>query len=452
MELVQEIEAELSENPALEMVEVVTCPFCHRPMEGSRCPDCGQKPSAEEDSLDLFIRQRSQDYETDKNEYEDAEGEWEDDPARNQFSQHVGSFHDYLMSGFLSSQYPAGLRELGEYLVYSVNEDGFLKFDSEEVRVKFEASEEEVKLIVEVIQALEPIGVGAENPREALMIQLKALAEEGKGNALAEKLIAEHFEDLGKGRHEKIAEELGIPIVRVSETQEYIKRNLNPYPARAYSGRTPELVAMPRPAIAVKYDGQRLTYEVLELSDFQLRISKSYMDMYERYQAGGGGVSRDEVSHIRDYFRRAKFFLDSIGQRKETLDKIAKALCEEQSDFLIHGLPHFNAGLTQGRLAEKTGLHESTVSRAMSGKFVLVPGGEILSFDFFFDSSVRPKEYIKNMLANEDGKNPISDGDLAKLLSAKGIDIARRTVAKYREDMGIPSSYERKRSKKTNGD
>ena len=209
-----------------------------------------------------------------------------------------------------------------------------------------------------------------------------------------------------------------------------------------------ELVALPKPAIAIKYDGQRLFYEVLELADFQLRISRSYMEMYDRYQTGGGGVSRDEVSHIREYFRRAKFFLDSIGQRKDTLDRIAKALCGEQSEFFIKGLPHFNDGLTQGRLAEKTGLHESTVSRAMSGKFVQAPGGEILSFDFFFDSSVRPKEYIKNIIANENPENPISDSDLRIKLAAKGIDIARRTVAKYREDMGVPASYERRRNKR----
>jgi len=204
-------------------------------------------------------------------------------------------------------------------------------------------------------------------------------------------------------------------------------------------------VSLPKPAIAIKYDGQMLTYEILELTSFQLRISKPYLEMYENYQTGGP-VSREDISHIREYFRRAKFFLDSIEQRRTTLEKIAQALCEEQKDFLTKGLPHFNASLTQGAMAEKIGLHESTVSRAMSGKYVAVPSGEILSFDFFFDSSVRPKEYIKNIIANEDAGNPVSDSDLRKMLASKGIDIARRTVAKYRESMCIPSSYERRRN------
>ena len=131
------------------------------------------------------------------------------------------------------------------------------------------------------------------------------------------------------------------------------------------------------------------------------------------------------------------------------MEKIAKALIEEQRDFLVHGLPHFNSDITQTKLAEKIGLHESTVSRAMSSKFVQVPSGEIFSFDFFFDSSVRPKEYIRNFISNEKPESPLSDSDLGALLEEKGIVLARRTVAKYREEAHIPSSYQRKRSKES---
>ncbi len=438
IELIHEIEAELSENPVLEMVEVTTCPNCHRPIEGSRCENCGRKHDADEENLDQFIRQRGIDYEEEKMEYEDSEGQWENDLPADQFVQQEGTFHDFLMTGFLSTDFPPGLRELGEYMIYSIDDNGFLKFDTNEIKEKFK---------VEIIQTLDPVGVGAENPREALRIQLKGLEEEGKGNELAVRMIEDHFEDLGIGRFGNIAESMGIEAAEVSRTLEYIRRNLNPFPGRAYTGRLPEIVTLPKPAIAIKYDGQRLTYEVLELASFQLRVSKPYLDMYENYQTGVS-VSREDISHIREYFRRAKFFLDSIEQRKTTLERIGGALCEEQRDFLTKGLPHFNAALTQGAMAEKIGLHESTVSRAMSGKYVSVPSGEILSFDFFFDSSVRPKEYIKNIIANEDPKEPVSDSELRKRLSAKGMDVARRTVAKYRESLGIPSSYERRRNDK----
>jgi len=445
IELMQEIEVELSENPVLEMVEVVTCPYCHRPIEGNRCENCGQKPGVGDDGLDQFVKQHSRDYEDERVDYNESDGQWENEMPPDQFATLDGTFQDFLMTGFLSADFPEELRELGEYLIYSIDDNGFLKFDTNEIKEKFKVDERQIMEIVEIIQSLEPVGVGAENPMEALRIQLRALEEEGKGNELAGRMIEEHFEDLGKGRFEKIAESMGIDAATVNRTLEYIRRNLNPFPGRAYTGKLPEFVSLPKPAIAIKYDGQMLTYEILELTSFQLRISKPYLEMYENYQTGGP-VSREDISHIREYFRRAKFFLDSIEQRRTTLEKIAQALCEEQKDFLTKGLPHFNASLTQGAMAEKIGLHESTVSRAMSGKYVAVPSGEILSFDFFFDSSVRPKEYIKNIIANEDAGNPVSDSDLRKMLASKGIDIARRTVAKYRESMGIPSSYERRRN------
>jgi RNA polymerase sigma-54 factor len=445
MELMQELRTELAENPALELVEVQTCPHCHRPMEGGRCEYCGKKPDLEDEKLEQFIQQKGLEYDREESYYDEPAGDGEEDAPIGQFAQQAGSFNDYLISNFLSTGYPKELRELGEYLIYSIDDNGFLKYDIEELKEKFGVSEEEVKGIVRIIQALDPPGVGGESASGALLIQLAMLTEEGKGNPLAERIIGEHFEDLGKGRYEKISEALQVPVSKIIETLQYIRRNLNPYPARAYTGRAPEPVMLTRPSIVIKYDGKDLNYEVLELSDFQLRINKEYLDIYENHQAGAPDTGRAEIAHIREYFRRAKFFIDSIGQRKQTLEKIAQALCEEQREFLIQGLPHFNDSLTQGRLAEKIGLHESTVSRAMSGKFVLVPGDEILSFDFFFDSSVRPKEYIRNIVANESQENPVSDSELRDILIEKGIDIARRTVAKYREDMGIPSSYDRRR-------
>jgi RNA polymerase sigma-54 factor len=448
MELLQEIRVELAENPALELVEVLTCPYCNRPMEGGRCEYCGQKLDLEDAKLEQFIQQKSMEYDRDDAMYEEPIGGDEEDAPVGQFAQQPGTFHDFLMSGFLSTQYDKKLRDLGEYLIYSIDDNGFLKHDVDELKEKFGVGEGDIAGTIKIIQTLDPPGVGAAGPREALLIQIESLKDEDKGNPLAERIIAEHFENLGRGKYELIAEALGVPVSKVMEAQQYIRSNLNPYPARAYVGKTPEPVVLAKPSIAIKYDGRRLTHEVLEMADFQLRINRVYLDIYEKYQDGAQGVDRGEVSHIRDYFRRAKFFMDSIGQRKQTLEKIAQALCEEQRDFLIHGLPHFNDALTQGHLAEKIGLHESTVSRAMSGKFVSVPSEEILSFDFFFDSSIRPKDYIRNIVANEDLERPVSDAELVEKLAEKGIGIARRTVAKYREDMGIPSSYERRRIKR----
>ncbi len=449
MELVQEIEAELTENPALELIEVNTCPYCHMPMSKSRCENCGRKRDLEDEHLEQFISSKSMDYDRDGDYYEESAPEGDDDRKQiGNYYEQSGSFHDYVMSNFLSSDYPPELKDLGEYLIYSLDDEGFLIYDLEEIREKFDFGTEEVDKLVEIIKTLDPPGVGAQNAREALLIQLAVLAEEGKSDETAELIIRDNFEKLGRGRYEEIAESLGITVSKVHAALDFIRRNLNPYPARSYVGRTPENVGLAKPSIAIKYDGQTLSYEVLEMNDFQLQINRTYLDMYDRYQNGSSDISRSEVSHIRDYFRRAKFFLDSINQRKQTLEKIATALCEEQRDFLIKGLPNFNSSLTQGKLAEKISLHESTVSRAMSAKFVQLPKGEIVSFDFFFDSSVRPKEYIRNIIATEAEDSPVSDSDIKELLKQKGIDIARRTVAKYREEMGIASSFDRRRVKR----
>jgi len=451
MELVHEIQSELAENPALELEEVTTCPFCHRPMQGNRCEYCGKKSDLEDEKLEQFIQQQEIHYDRDQAVYDRPAGNENDSTPFEQFANRAGTFHDYLMSNFLSTDYPPDMKELSEYLVYSIDDDGFLNYDEEFLKEKFSVTTEEILNIVGIIQTLEPTGIGASKPSEALLIQLDALTEEGKGNELAKRIISEHFEDLGKSKLDKIAKELEIPVTKVEETLDFIRRNLNPYPANAYVSRIPEPVILAKPSIAIKFDGKELSYEILELSEFNLRINSAYLSIYEGYRSGSRKLEKEEVTHIRDYFRRAKFFIDSVSHRKDVLDKIAQALIEEQSEFLKKGLPNFNTEITQGRLAEKIELHESTVSRAMSGKFVQIPTDEIVSFDFFFDSSVRPKEYIRNIIAGEDPKHPISDSDLRELLQDRGIDIARRTVAKYREEMRIPSSYERRRMKKHNG-
>lgn len=445
-ELVQELQKELSQNPALEIENITTCPHCGRPMEGSRCRHCGRKDNLEEEQTEQFIQQRIMEYDGDSAPYEGPVDESDEATPFTHFTSRETSFREYLIHNFLASEYPEGTKELGEFLINSIGEDGFLQYDEESTADMFETSTETIEEVVGVIQTLEPAGVGARDAREALLIQLRVLAEEGKGDRLAETIIENYFEDLGKNRHERIAAELEIPLNRVAETLDFIRRNLNPYPGRAYLSRTPEAVQLAKPAIEIRYNGKELSYEVLELADFRLRINHSYLEMYRSFKNGTRDISRKDMSHVREYFRRAKFYQDSIEQRKQTLDKIAGALCEEQKDFLVNGLPHFNTGLTQGGLAEKIELHESTVSRAMSGKFIRVPSGEILSFDFFFDSSVRPKEYIKNLIFNEDPKKPISDNRICDILQEKGIKLARRTVAKYREELRIPSSYERRRS------
>lgn len=452
LELRAEITAELNENPALELEEIPTCQFCSAPMAGSRCSNCGKKRTAEDDDeTDEFIQRQMNDYDGDAAAYEAPYSESGDRPSFLDFYHEEGGFHDMLMNNFYASSYPADLRPLGECLIQAITEDGFLNIDMDTFVEdfsgrEFEVTDEQVRDMIAVIQTLDPPGIGAPNARAALLIQLDMLEAEGSpSNALAKRIISDHFEDLGKNKLQKVSAETGASMADISRALDYIRRNLTPYPGRALIRKTPEAVFIPKPSIEIKYDGKELSYDILEMNDFKLKINSYYLDTYRNSKESG--VTGAEMQHVREYFKRAKFFMDSVGSRRTTLEKIAGALIEEQTDFLIHGLPHFNGEVTQTSLAEKIGLHESTVSRAMSKKYVLIPSGDVLSFDFFFDASVRPKEYIRNFILKEDPDRPLADADLQKMLADKGIEMARRTVAKYREEMHVPSSYDRKRNK-----
>ncbi|MFC1474402.1 RNA polymerase factor sigma-54 [bacterium] len=446
LELLDELRKELSENPALELEEVHLCPTCNKPLQGTRCENCGKSNDPDSEETELFIKQQIMEYDPDQAPYEGppiARGDSDRDTPMTHFATREGSFHDYLIYNFLALDYPDGTEETGKFLIRTIDDDGYMKYEPERVMQLFDLTEEELEDIVRVIQTLEPAGVGARNAREALLIQMDSLAEEGKEHQLARTLIEENFQELGGHKTAALAKKLDIPHSEVQDALEFIRRNLNPFPGRAYLSREP--VQLAKPAIVIKFNGREILHEVIELSDFRLKINRSYLEMYQKYR-NGGGISRGELSHIRKYFQRAKFYQESIERRRQTLEKIARALCQEQREFLVDGLPAFNSELTRGKLATKIDVHESTVSRAMSGKFVQVPGGEILSFDFFFDSSIRPKEIIKNIIAGEEQKNPISDKQIGETLKSKGINLARRTVAKYREELKIPSSYERRRT------
>ena len=454
LELRMEIHNELSENPAMELEELEVCPYCFRPMDGERCTNCGrQEISPVEEEINTFLKSQMTEYDCEETRYSDVftQGEEENEHVSfMDFAHRDGSFHDFLLYSFYALDYPKEHQKLGEYLIYCIDDDGLLNFDTEDVKERFGVDDGQIEHMVIILQGLEPAGVAARSPQEALLIQLQILAGEGKTDPYAERIIRVYLQELGKNKLEEIAQGLGILLEEVESSLSFIRRNLNPYPGRAYLVRSPENLEERRPSIAIKYNGRELIHEVLELADLRLRLNPQYVEMYQRHCDGDVIMSREEAEHIRDYCRRAKFFLDSINSRRQTLEKIAQALCEQQKDFLIKGLPNFNDSLTQSRLAALISVHESTVSRAMSGKYVQLPAGEIVSFDFFFDSSVRPKEYIRDLVAKEERERPLADIEICEILRQKGFNLARRTVAKYREEANIPPSFQRRRLQSRN--
>jgi RNA polymerase sigma-54 factor len=232
---------------------------------------------------------------------------------------------------------------------------------------------------------------------------------------------------------------MGISLEEVDEAREFIRSNLTPYPVIwtddevATWGRLSSAQYVTPDVIIKEIDGE-FEVEVVESRRFFMRINPLYSQMAAQIRARELAVSEDEKRHVQQYVSRTKLFISNIKQRRETLTKIAKALVEYQEEFLRHGIRHLRP-LTRAQIAEVTGLHESTVSRATAGKYVMLPNRQVIPFSDFFTASLSIKDVIKEIIEKE-GK-PMADREIVARLRERGIRIARRTVAKYRSQLGI---------------
>jgi RNA polymerase sigma-54 factor len=293
-----------------------------------------------------------------------------------------------------------------------------------------------------LIQGFYPPGVGARDLRECLLIQLQ---REGRERGIEYKIVSEHMEDLGKRRFPEIARRMGISVEEVQEAANNIAR-LNPRPGQVFAA-APQNYVLPDVTVE-KVDGD---YQII-LNNEQiphLRISNTYKDIIA--QDTNGSEVKD---YIRDKIRSGKFLIRSIHQRQQTISNIAHQIVSRQRDFFEHGPSHLKP-MTMGEIADAVGVHETTVSRAVSGKYMATPQG-IFEMKYFFTpgyqtstgesmSNTSVKEAILDLVKHEDGNAPLSDQEIVEILSQRGIPIARRTVAKYRTELNILPSHMRRK-------
>lgn len=447
-ELEQSIARELSENPALELDELAQCVRCGAPLHAGLCPTCDRQaeeaasdPRADLASWDDDLHVRGVDL--------TASDDGEYDPL--DFVRSAGTLEDYLMRqlGALLSADDLGV---AEYLVGSLNSHGYVTVSVVEAAETLRVSERRVRRVLEVLQSLEPCGIGARDLRECLLIQLRVFEERGTAHPVARPLLEGYLHALGEHHFAEIARELGVTGTQVKQAWRFIRANLNPYPAHAFeSTEVPDLGVtaggdwgvIVRPDVVIRRTEQGFEAEVIERRRFRFAVNPTYSTLYRDCRAGSPirGISDTDRQHIRQYAGRARFFIDCVRQRWETLSTIANALIEHQYEFLDRGVRYLKP-LTRGELASNVGLHESTVSRATASKYVLLPDGRTIPFDDFFDGSLAAKDMLRELIAEEDAANPYSDEELAELLHERGLALARRTVAKYREALGIlPSRF-----------
>ena len=438
LELRNLVQQEMETNPVLEDL-----PNEPSPDEPNRA-----EPSADDNFKEEFdklarLDEEWRDYMAQSSSYSGRSQEAKD--KRQFFFDSIATeetLQQHLMGQLNQTALAANDRKAAEIIVGNIDDNGFLQSTPEEMSLTSGIPKEDFEKMLALIQSFYPPGVGARDLRECLLIQLQ---RDGKQNSLEYKILSEHMEDLGKRRFPEIARRMGIGVEQVQKGANNIAR-LNPRPGQAFSA-APQNYVLPDVTVE-KVNGD---YQII-LNNEQiphLRISNTYKDIIA--QDNNGSEVKD---YVRDKIRSGKFLIRSIHQRQQTISNIAHQIVSRQRDFFEHGTSQLKP-MTMGEIAEAVGVHETTVSRAVSGKYMATPQG-VFEMKYFFTpgyqtatgesmSNTSVKEAILDLVKHEDGNAPLSDQEIVEILSERGIPIARRTVAKYRTELNIlPSNMRRK--------
>jgi len=334
-------------------------------------------------------------------------------------------------------------RKAAELIIGNIDDDGFLQSTPEEMALNSGIPQNDFERGLGLIQTFYPAGVGARDLRECLLIQLQ---RQGKEHSLEYGIVAEHMDDLARHRFPEIARRMAIGVEDVQKAADNIAR-LNPRPGQIFAA-APQNYVLPD-VIVEKVDGEyQIAFNNEQIP--HLRISNLYKDII----ASGNTQTSDVKDYIRDKIRSGKFLIRSIHQRQQTIMNIAQQIVSRQRDFLEHGTSHLKP-MTMAEVAEAVGVHETTVSRAVSGKYMATPQG-VFEMKYFFTggyqtatgeslSNTSVKQAVLELVKHESGSAPLSDHEIVEILSERGIPIARRTVAKYRSELNILPSHMRRK-------
>ena len=351
------------------------------------------------------------------------------------------SLHDQLLDQLALSPLGEYERKIAEIVIGNIDDDGYLQLDVEDLLALPNFPVETLDKILSVIREFEPAGVGARDLRECLLLQLKRA---GKENTQEYHLVADHLDLLGRHKYAEISRAMGLTLERVKELAALVA-NLDPKPGRNFSEERIEYVV---PEIIVqKKDGEYVVTQNRKPYP-RLFISQKYLNMLK-----DPNTTKEVKNYIREKINKSKQFIQSIDQRIDTIYRIAVEIVRIQRDFFDHGVSRLKP-LNMKTIAGLLDVHETTISRATTGKYMQTPRG-LLSMKYFFNPGVMTadgeaisNESVKAALAEivrgEDKKKPYSDAKLVKLLEEKGMKIARRTVAKYRDQLRILPSHLRK--------
>lgn len=351
------------------------------------------------------------------------------------------SLQEHLMQQAELADMPPKVLEAMKYLVGSLDDRGFLTQSAADIALQTSLPLEAVQQAVKLLKTFDPPGIGCEDIEDSLLQQLIA---KGRSDSLAARILRDHFALLSRRRIPEIARKLGAHMDDVQIAIEEIG-TLDPAPGRRFAEDNNRVVV---PDVTVEKDGEE--WKIILNNDYipRLRISNTYRELIAK-----GTLSKQEREYLRERMRSGKFLINSIEQRQQTIERITREIIKVQTEFFEGGVSKLKP-LTMTQIADVVGVHETTVSRAIANKYISTPHG-VFDFKYFFTpgyqadngdavSNTSVKDMINDLIEGEDRSHPLSDQEIVGKLQEKGINIARRTVAKYREELGLlPSNLRR---------
>ncbi|MEO8288453.1 MAG: RNA polymerase factor sigma-54 [Chloroflexota bacterium] len=455
LELQQMVRAEIENNPALESVENTTCISCGAGTTGLYCPVCMQlvAPATQ------IVKNGNQDVDTTSDSgVTDGDYDYEDYRPRQSSGLRLddeefdplavvateAGMEEQLLTDLIVSL-PEEDYSIAEYLVGNLDEHGFLRCTVRSAARYLDVPLERVERVLEALQRTGPVGVGARDLQECLLLQLREIKTSGSPELVPniEEIISGYLTELGEHKYTIIAQRLGIPYENVEAARDFIKQHLQPRPSqeipRGKSWRSPSPTRFVMPDVIIQVRDGKLEAEVVESYRFSLRVNSLYQQLASNSNKEPEALSTDERDHIKHYVNRTKLFISNINQRRETIRRITECLIGIQEEYILNGVRYLKP-LTRAQLAQYLGIHESTVSRATADKFVMLPNKQVIPFSDFFSASLSAKDIIREIITTE--SQPITDKEIVLRLHEQGIRVARRTVTKYRNQLGImPSTF-----------
>lgn len=364
-------------------------------------------------------------------------------PSLENFLSQPVTLADHLRAQLSMMPLEEAVHDAADSIIGNLDENGYLTASLEEIAASGGHQLAHVEQALRVVQSLDPAGVGARDLRECLLLQLRSRNAEG---GVAWQIVSEHLNLLEKKQVKELARILHRPPEHIEIALRVI-RSLDPRPGLRYSGPGARQV---EPDVFITKEGDDYIIELNDEGVPQLRLSSQYRRLLDRAQE----PDRQVRNYIKERFSSALQLLKNIEQRKQTILRVCEAIVRRQRDFLDHGLDHLRPMMIKD-VAEEIGVHASTVSRAVANKYVHTAHG-VFELRYFFSEPVQGpsgaaiplitlKRMVKRMIEQEDPAKPLTDEQIAAMLEAKGIYVTRRTVAKYREDMKIPSTHHRRR-------